>query len=36
MESNKDGQLNDIIFEMVVWAFVIAIVYMDFKITFNL
>ncbi len=36
MESNKDYQRDDIIFEIIVWVFVIAIVYMDIKVTFNL
>jgi len=34
MERNKDYQRDDMIFEMVVWLFVIAVVYMDIKITF--
>ncbi len=36
MESNKDYQRDDIIFHIVVWVFVIAIVYIDIKVTFNL
>ena len=34
MESDKDYQRDDIIFEMVVWLFVIAVIYMDIKATF--
>ena len=34
MELNKDYQQCDIIFEIVVWLFVIAVVYMDIKATF--
>ena len=34
MELNKDYQQYDIIFEIVVWLFVIAVVYMDIKATF--
>jgi len=34
MERNKDYQRDDMIFEMVVWLFVIAVVYMDIKMTF--
>ena len=34
MERNKDYQREDIIFEIVVWLFVLAIVYMDIKATF--
>jgi len=36
MESNKDYQLDDIIFYIVVWVFVITVVYIDIKVTFNL
>lgn len=31
MERNKDYQLDDMIFELVVWACIIVIVYMDIK-----
>ena len=34
MELNKDYQQYDIIFEIVVWLFVIAVVFMDIKATF--
>jgi hypothetical protein len=34
MERNKDYQLDDIIFEVVVWACIIVIVYIDIKETF--
>jgi len=34
MERNKDYQLDDIIFELVVWVCIIVIVYMDFKEAF--
>ena len=34
MELNKDYQQYDIIIEIVVWLFVIAVVYMDIKATF--
>jgi len=34
MERNKDYQRQDMIFEIVVWLFVIAIVYVDIKATF--
>jgi len=34
MERNKDYQRDEMIFEVVVWLFVIAVVYMDIKVTF--
>jgi hypothetical protein len=34
MESDKDYQRVDIIFEMVVWLFVIAVIFIDIKATF--
>ena len=34
MESNKDYQRDDMIFEIVVWLFVIAVIFMDIKATF--
>ena len=34
MERNIDHQQADIIFEIVVWIFVIAVVYIDIKVTF--
>jgi len=34
MESNKDCQQDDMIFEIAVWVFVIVIVCMDIKISF--
>lgn len=34
MERNKDYQLDNKVFEIAVWLFVIAIVCMDFKVTF--
>jgi hypothetical protein len=34
MESNIDYQRDDIIFEMVVWLFVVAVIFMDIKVTF--
>ena len=34
MERNKDYQPDDKIFVIVVWLFVIAVVYMDIKLTF--
>jgi len=34
MERNKDYQRDDIIFELVVWVFVIVIIYLDIKGTF--
>ena len=34
MERNKDYQRDEMIFEIVVWLFVIAIVYVDIKATF--
>ena len=36
MESNKDYQRDDMIFEMVVWLFVIAVIFVDIKATFQL
>ncbi len=29
MERNKDYQRDDIIFELVVWVFVVVIIYLD-------
>ena len=34
MESNIDYQRDDIIFEMVIWLFVIAVIFIDIKETF--
>ena len=34
MEHNIDYRQNDIIFEIVVWLFVIAVVVIDIKVTF--
>ena len=34
MESNKDYQRDDMIFEIVVWLFVIAVIFIDIKATF--
>ena len=34
MERNKDYQRDEKIFEIVVWLLVIAVVYMDIKVTF--
>ena len=34
MEHNKDYQLDNKIFEIVVWLFVIAIICMDINVTF--
>ena len=34
MERNKDYQRDDIIFELVVWVFVVVIIYLDIKGTF--
>jgi hypothetical protein len=34
MESDKDYQRDDIIFELVVWLFVIAVIFVDIKATF--
>ena len=34
MERNKDYQQDNKVFEMAVWLFVIAIVFMDIKVTF--
>ena len=34
MESNKDYQRDNIILEMVIWLFVIAVIIMDIKATF--
>ena len=34
MESNKNYHQDYIIFEITVWLFVIAVVYMDIKVTF--
>ena len=34
MQRNKDYQLDDVIFEIVVWLFVIVIIYQDIKGTF--
>ena len=34
MERNKDYQLDNEIFEMVVWLIAIAVVLMDIKVTF--
>jgi len=34
MERNKDYQRDDIIFELVVWVFVIVIIYLDINGTF--
>ena len=34
MESDKDYQRDDIIFEMVVWLFVVAVIFFDIKATF--
>jgi len=34
MERNIDYRQNDIIFEIVVWLFVIAVVLFDIKVTF--
>ena len=34
MESNKDYQHSDMIFEMAVWLFVIAVIIIDIKATF--
>jgi hypothetical protein len=34
MQRNKDYQLDDVIFEIVVWLFVIVIIYQDIEGTF--
>ena len=34
MERNIDYRQADVIFEIVVWLFVIAVVYIDIKVTF--
>ena len=34
MESNKDYQRDDMIFEMFVWLFVVAVIFIDIKATF--
>ena len=34
MERNTDYQLEHLIFEIVVWLFVIAVVFVDIKVTF--
>jgi hypothetical protein len=34
MESKKDFQRDDLIFEMVVWLFVITVIFIDIKATF--
>ncbi len=34
MERNIDYRQGDIIFEVVVWLIVIAVVYIDLKVTF--
>jgi hypothetical protein len=34
MERNKDYQRDDMIFEIVVWLFVIVIIYLDIEGTF--
>ena len=34
MEHNIDYRQGDIIFEVVVWLIVIAVVYIDLKVTF--
>jgi hypothetical protein len=34
MERNKNYQLDDVIFEIVVWLFVIVIIYLDIEGTF--
>jgi len=34
MERNKDYRRDEMIFEIVVWLFVIAVVYVDIKVTF--
>ena len=34
MESNNDYQRDDLIFEMVVWLFVITVIFIDIKATF--
>ena len=34
MESNNDYQRDELIFEMVVWLFVIIVIFIDIKATF--
>jgi len=34
MESKKDFQRDDLIFEMLVWLFVITVIFIDIKTTF--
>jgi len=34
MESNKNFQRDDLIFEMVIWLFVITVIFIDIKATF--
>ena len=34
MERNKDYQRDDMVFEIVVWLFVIVIIYLDIEGTF--
>lgn len=34
MERNKDYQRDDVIFELIIWASIIVIIYLDIKGTF--